>query len=699
MNQSLENDKVFEIRNLENDDLRFRLSWFLQRFLLAPGLMFYTRIVNQTEFIGLENLEELKGKSFLVCPNHTSSFDIWMAFEVGFQALSSFFSNSHYLCGLGAAERLGPGPVRSFCVHAGVLPVDRSKGLEQYALQDAVRLINERKKEIACLIYPEGTRSKSGYLARDYKAGVGWIQSMTSVPVLPVYQVNYNKLPAVGQKLQIIIDKPMYFEATEDQRNNPGRWFEITSEIMERLYSLEKQYHPNPEGIPAQTEKGVSSKAGRIFAPGKSMNALAESQESFLVLQSSKGVCVAEENAKIPGNWEELGVLPSLPENLPTTEVFCKKLAVSQPIVVSAPRWLQLSSSRLAESASKNLLVSIPLVDQTMLELEEELDGLFDAGVSTDKIMIDWRYHPSNVSLNLQRARLLHNKGIRRLCFFGFLATPLDIVENWNQEDGLKVWVKSSIPDALIRLALGFEKTQKAELEAIVLQELEQFNRDSLRLDQSFDLLVSMVKEQIGKEVLLGVGASYLDPDYAFLLYQRGVQFFQFDEVFRFFLDGSYSSKFSKDASWVIDPSYFEMGVQIRVANSNPAYLLLSRKLEKIYQSSSNGTLSNEDLEFVQKSSGASSLEELAQRASEEFEDAFPDLVALSVTDSRSRLALCFKFLLFKQAEGLTPVARALEFVDSDLLKSDSGSEFAGQYMQKLKAQARQFYARCLGMN
>ena len=75
--------------------------------------------------------------------------------------------------------------------------------LDQYALQDVVRLLNEEKRKIACLIYPEGTRSKSGFLSREYKAGAGWVQSMTGVPVLPVYQIGYDQLPGVGKTLEI----------------------------------------------------------------------------------------------------------------------------------------------------------------------------------------------------------------------------------------------------------------------------------------------------------------------------------------------------------------------------------------------------------------------------------------------------------------------------------------------------------------
>ena len=228
-------------RNLSSDNLRFLCAWLLTRIFLAPVLFFYTRVINRTRFYGLENLKKVQNKSYIVCTNHTSSFDIWMGFEVGFASLSNYFSTQYYLCGLGAVDRLGPWPIRKFCIHSGVLPVDRSQGLEQYALQDIVRLLHEEKRKIACLIYPEGTRSKTGFLSREYKAGAGWVQSMTGVTVLPVYQVGYDQLPSVGKTLEIHIGKPMEFDEFQDKKESPSTWIKVTDQVMSELFRREQE--------------------------------------------------------------------------------------------------------------------------------------------------------------------------------------------------------------------------------------------------------------------------------------------------------------------------------------------------------------------------------------------------------------------------------------------------------------------------
>ena len=252
-------------RNLSNDNLRFLCAWFLTRLILAPALFFYTRIINRTRFYGLKNLKKVQNKSYMVCTNHTSSFDIWMGFEIGFASLKNYFSNQYYLCGLGAVDRLGPWLIRKFCINAGVLPVDRSQGLEQYALQDIVRLLRQEKRKIACLIYPEGTRSKNGFLSREYKARAGWVQSMTGVQVLPVYQVGYDQLPGVGKTLEIHIGEPMEFSEYQGQKESPATWIKVTDLIMEKLFQSEQELHPRKAEL-AKYLRGLAENKNKQLA-------------------------------------------------------------------------------------------------------------------------------------------------------------------------------------------------------------------------------------------------------------------------------------------------------------------------------------------------------------------------------------------------------------------------------------------------
>ena len=94
-----------------------------------------------------------------------------------------------------------------------------------------------KRSVVACLIYPEGTRSKSGFLSREYKAGAGWVQSMTGVPVLPVYQIGYDQPKGVGKTLEIHIGEPMEFNDFQGKEASPSTWIKVTDQVMAELFS------------------------------------------------------------------------------------------------------------------------------------------------------------------------------------------------------------------------------------------------------------------------------------------------------------------------------------------------------------------------------------------------------------------------------------------------------------------------------
>ena len=355
-------------RNLSSDNLRFICAWLLTRVFLAPVLFFYTRVINRTRFYGLENLKKLHNRSYIVCTNHTSSFDIWMGFEIGFAGLSHYFSNKYYLCGLGAVDRLGPWIIRKFCIHSGVLPVDRSQGLDQYALQDVVRLLNEEKRKIACLIYPEGTRSKSGFLSREYKAGAGWVQSMTGVPVLPVYQIGYDQLPGVGKTLEIHIGEPMEFNDFQGKEASPSTWIKVTDQVMAELFRREQELHPRKEDLDKHLQnliesKKISSPSGD-FSKKKSFNSFPTGNNKVCdELRISNALITACKNPQIETvEWAEsvydsgsLGLISQWPN---TSRPWIEKL-VEQLNSRKVPYGLRLFHHPLTGASESNLLSKI----------------------------------------------------------------------------------------------------------------------------------------------------------------------------------------------------------------------------------------------------------------------------------------------------------------------------------------------------
>ena len=229
------------------DSLRFFLGWILSRFMVPIFIYPWTKIFNRRQVIGLENLEAVRGESCLVCMNHTGTFDFIAGWEVGFLVLPKFFSRKFYLVGIGEENRLGPPPIQRVLIDTGFLPISRKAGLNQFTLHDLIRLFNGGKNKIICLFYPEGTRSKTGRLAKKYKGGAGWIQVKTGVSILPVYQWGYDQLPCLGNQLNIAIGNPMRFQCVEDEEEPSKTWYEITGKVMEQLYEMEERLNPEPK--------------------------------------------------------------------------------------------------------------------------------------------------------------------------------------------------------------------------------------------------------------------------------------------------------------------------------------------------------------------------------------------------------------------------------------------------------------------
>lgn len=229
------------LNNFKNDSLRFWTTYLAQRLFILPGSLVFYQILNRLRIEGGESFDELDGRSFMICMNHTSGFDSWSSSVYFLSNIRRFLSTSNHWCVLAAPERLLNDAVRFLAFTAGAIPVDRKAGIEQYGLQDTVRLIREERRKIVLTVYPEGTRSKTGLLAKKCKAGVGWIQHSTQIPVLPVYHYGFNKLPGPFNTLHVMIGKPLYFENYKNAPAEPMTWKLISQEILESLRTLEQK--------------------------------------------------------------------------------------------------------------------------------------------------------------------------------------------------------------------------------------------------------------------------------------------------------------------------------------------------------------------------------------------------------------------------------------------------------------------------
>jgi 1-acyl-sn-glycerol-3-phosphate acyltransferase len=95
-------------------------------------------------------------------------------------------------------------------------------------------------------IYPEGTRSKDGRLARG-KTGVAWLALTADCPVVPVAVRGTDRIQPVGatwprpHRCSVTFGKPMTFPEFAGQAGSNKARREVTDRIMEAIAELSGQ--------------------------------------------------------------------------------------------------------------------------------------------------------------------------------------------------------------------------------------------------------------------------------------------------------------------------------------------------------------------------------------------------------------------------------------------------------------------------
>ena len=128
-----------------------------------------------------------------------------------------------------------------------IIPVNRSdQGERLKALEIGLTRL---EKGGVFGIYPEGTRSRDGYLYRG-KIGVAWLAHQTGAPVVPVGLIGTDRIQPPGSRMirpvrfTVRIGEPMRFERLGDRQTGRQRR-ETTDLIMDRVAHLSGQARKN----------------------------------------------------------------------------------------------------------------------------------------------------------------------------------------------------------------------------------------------------------------------------------------------------------------------------------------------------------------------------------------------------------------------------------------------------------------------
>lgn len=202
------------------------------------------RTVFRARVTGLENFPATG--PVIVASNHLSFLDS-IIISAMMPRRVAFLAKAEYVNTPGPRGKM----MKAFFEAVDIIPVnraDRSESLK--ALDIALEKLNEGK---VFGIYPEGTRSRDGYLYRG-KIGVAWLAHMTGAPVVPVGLIGTDRLQKPGSNMiyprhfTIRVGKPLYFEKTGEKMSGKQRRA-TTDTIMDEIAQLSGQARKNEYNV------------------------------------------------------------------------------------------------------------------------------------------------------------------------------------------------------------------------------------------------------------------------------------------------------------------------------------------------------------------------------------------------------------------------------------------------------------------
>ena len=224
------------------------------RGILRPAVkIFWTPTV-----IGMENLPT--AGPALLAANHISVLDsVFMIPTV-----------PRRITYIGKAEYLDSWKTKFFFQGLGAIPVDRSGGRAAVAALDAAAQVLDAGGLFG--IFPEGTRSRDGFLHRG-KTGVARLALRTGAPVVPMglrgldlIQPPDKKFPRPFRRWEVRIGEPIYPERYGNDPSNNRALRALTDEIMFEIGQLSGQTYVNTYSEKGRKTQEPSDPAGASSA-------------------------------------------------------------------------------------------------------------------------------------------------------------------------------------------------------------------------------------------------------------------------------------------------------------------------------------------------------------------------------------------------------------------------------------------------
>jgi 1-acyl-sn-glycerol-3-phosphate acyltransferase len=207
--------------------------YLLARFVLRP--LFF--LIFRPTVTGRENVP-LTGPVILAS-NHLSFIDS-IAIPLMAPRKVSYLAKAEYWQGSGISGWVS----RTLFTALGALPVEREASrAAQAALDTAMGVLRAGG---AFGIYPEGTRSRDGRLARG-KTGVAWLALTADAPVVPVAVHGTDKVQPIGarwprpHKVSVTFGEPLTFPEYRGQAGKGKPRREVTDRVMNAIAAMSGQ--------------------------------------------------------------------------------------------------------------------------------------------------------------------------------------------------------------------------------------------------------------------------------------------------------------------------------------------------------------------------------------------------------------------------------------------------------------------------
>jgi 1-acyl-sn-glycerol-3-phosphate acyltransferase len=176
---------------------------------------------------------------FILASNHLSFIDS-MVIPLSAPRRVHYLAKAEYFTGTGVGGWL----TRTLFTALGAMPVQRQTSRAAQEALDTALAVLRRGEGFG--IYPEGTRSRDGRLARG-KTGVAWLALTADCPVVPVAVSGTDRVQPVDSRwprphrVSVTFGTPLTFPEQRGMAGNGRARRVVTDRIMEAIAELSGQ--------------------------------------------------------------------------------------------------------------------------------------------------------------------------------------------------------------------------------------------------------------------------------------------------------------------------------------------------------------------------------------------------------------------------------------------------------------------------